>query len=54
MTEDKKKTYGEAGGQVGSEVTPLEALAIAIYNEQSAFDFYTSLSDAIKNKSGKE
>jgi rubrerythrin len=54
MKEDKKKTYGEAGGQVGSGVTPLEALAIAIYNEQSAFDFYTQLAGTITNQSGKK
>jgi len=54
MTEDEKNVYKEAGGKIGSEATALDALATAIYNEQSAFDFYTSLSDAIKNKSGKE
>ncbi|UCB52822.1 MAG: ferritin family protein [Candidatus Zixiibacteriota bacterium] len=54
MKEDKKKTYGEAGGQVGSEMTALEALGVAIYNEQSAFDFYTGLADVIKNQSGKK
>jgi rubrerythrin len=54
MKEDEKRIYREAEGKVGPEVTVLEALATAIYNEQSAFDFYTSLSDAIKNKSGKE
>lgn len=54
MTEDEKNVYKEAGGRVGPGATALDALATAIYNEQSAFDFYTSLSDAIKNKSGKE
>jgi rubrerythrin len=54
MKEDEKKAYGEAGGKVGPEVTGLDALAIAIYNEQSAFDFYTNLADAIKNQSGKK
>ena len=53
MNEDKKKAYREAGGEVGSGVSALEALSLAIYNEQSAFDFYTSLSEVIKNESGK-
>jgi rubrerythrin len=54
MKEDKKRIYREAEGKVGPEVTVLEALATAIYNEQSAFDFYTGLSGIIKNESGKE
>jgi rubrerythrin len=54
MKEDKKRIYREAEGKVGPEVTVLEALATAIYNEQSAFDFYTGLSEIIKNQSGKE
>jgi rubrerythrin len=54
MNEDKKKVYREAGGKVGSGMSALEALSVAIYNEQSAFDFYTSLSETIKNESGKQ
>ena len=54
MKEYKKKVYKEAEGKIKPEVSALEALSVAIYNEQSAFDFYTKLSDAIKNQSGKE
>jgi rubrerythrin len=54
MKEDKKRIYREAEGKVGPEMTVLEALATAIYNEQSAFDFYTGLSGIIKNESGKK
>ncbi|MGB2804255.1 MAG: ferritin family protein [Candidatus Zixiibacteriota bacterium] len=54
MKEEEKRIYREAEGKVGPEVTVLEALATAIYNEQSAFDFYTGLSEIIKNQSGKE
>lgn len=54
MTEDEKNVYKEAGGRVGPRATALEALATAIYNEQSAFDFYTNLADAIKNQSGRK
>lgn len=54
MKEDEKKVYREAGGEITPEVSAVEALSVAIYNEQSAFDFYTRLSDVIKNQSGKE
>ena len=54
MKEDKKRVYKEAEGDIGPEATVLEALATAIYNEQSAFDFYKGLSEIIKNQSGKE
>jgi rubrerythrin len=54
MKKEKKKVYKEAEGKIKAEVTSLEALCVAIYNEQSAFDFYTKLSDTIKNPSGKE
>ena len=54
MKEKEKKAYKEAEGQIASEMSAIEALSVAIYNEQSAFDFYTKLSDTIKNKSGKE
>ncbi len=54
MKEKDKKEYREAGGKVTPQTTALEALSIAIYNEQSAFDFYTKLSESIKNESGKK
>lgn len=54
MREDRKKIYKEAEGKIKPEAEALEALSLAIYNEQSAFDFYTKLSDTIKNRSGKE
>lgn len=54
MKKDEKKVYKEAEGKIKPERSALEALSLAIYNEQSAFDFYTRLSDIIKNKSGKE
>lgn len=54
MKEDKKKVYKEAEGKIKPEMEALEALSMAIYNEQSACDFYTKLSETIKNQSGKE
>jgi len=54
MKEGKKKVYKEAEGKIKPGVNALEALSSAIYNEQSAFDFYTMLSDTIRNPSGKE
>ncbi|MFH1336679.1 MAG: ferritin family protein [Candidatus Zixiibacteriota bacterium] len=54
MTKEKKKIYREAGGAAKPEMSAAEALSLAIYNEQSAFDFYTDLSKIIKNASGKE
>jgi len=54
MKKQEKKVYKEAEGEIKAEVSSLEALSIAIYNEQSAFDFYTKLSNTIKNPSGKE
>ena len=54
MKEDKKKFYKEAEGKITPGMSALEALSVAIYNEQSAFDFYTKLSSIIKNQSGKE
>jgi rubrerythrin len=50
----EKKGYKEAEGEIKAEISRLEALSLAIYNEQFAFDFYTKLSDTIKNPSGKE
>ena len=54
MKEYKKKVYKEAEGKIKPEVSALEVLSVAIYNEQAAFDFYTRLSGIIKNQSGKE
>jgi rubrerythrin len=54
MKKDKKKVYKEAEGKIPPGTDALEVLSVAIYNEQSAFDFYTKLSDTIKNESGKE
>lgn len=54
MKNEEKEDYKEAEGKIKAEVTGLEALFMAIYNEQSAFDFYTKLSNTIKNPSGKE
>ena len=54
MKNKEKKVYKEAEGEIKREVSGLEALSLAIYNEQFAFDFYTKLSDTIKNPSGKE
>jgi rubrerythrin len=54
MKKDEKKIYKEAGGKIKPELSALEALSLAIYNEQSAFDFYTMLSESIKNESGKK
>jgi rubrerythrin len=54
MKKKEKRIYKEAEGEIKAEVSGLEALSLAIYNEQSAFDFYTKLSDTIKNPSGKE
>ena len=54
MKKKEKKTYKEAEGEITREVSELEALSLAIYNEQFAFDFYTKLSNTVKNPSGKE
>ncbi|HEX7400941.1 MAG TPA: ferritin family protein [candidate division Zixibacteria bacterium] len=54
MTKEKKKVYREAEGATKPEMNAVEALSLAIYNEQSACDFYTDLSQIIKNASGKE
>jgi rubrerythrin len=54
MEKKEKRVYKEAEGEIKKEISELEALSLAIYNEQSAFDFYTNLVNAIKNLSGKE
>jgi rubrerythrin len=54
MTKEKKKIYREAEGDAKPEMNATGALSLAIYNEQSAFDFYNDLSKIIQNASGKE
>jgi len=54
MKEKKKKVYREAEGEVKPQVDAPEALSLGIYNEQSAYEFYTQLSRFIKNQSGRE
>ncbi len=54
MKEEKNKVFKEAEGKVTSQIAAEEALSIAIYNEESALDFYTRLSEVITNQSGKE
>ena len=53
MAKQDKKLYIEASGDVWEEMGALEALRIAIYNEQAAFDFYKSLLNVIENEGGK-
>jgi rubrerythrin len=54
MKKKEKKDFSEASGKLPLEVNVLDALGIAIYNEQSAFDFYKNLSETIQNPSGQE
>ena len=54
MKEKDKKRFREVSQPIGDNAKALEALEIAIYNEQSAHDFYKSLSEAIENPSGRE
>ncbi len=54
MTDEKKNIYNEAEGEPKPKLSAPEALSLAIYNEQFAFDFYTYLFQSIKNESGKE
>lgn len=54
MKKKEKKIYKEAEGEIKEKASGVEALSLAIYNEQSAFDFYTKLSKTIRNPSGKE
>jgi rubrerythrin len=54
MKKDKRNLPSEASGQVSKDTIPLEILESAIYDEQSACDFYLYLSGLIKNQSGKE
>jgi rubrerythrin len=53
MTKAPEKIYREASGKVWEEMGTLEALGIAIYNEQAAYDFYAGLEHAIENERGK-
>jgi rubrerythrin len=54
MMKASEKMYREASGNVWEEMGTLEALGIAIYNEQAAYDFYRSLEGTIENESGKK
>jgi len=50
----ENKSYKEAGGAFPKDIRSLEVLSMGIYNEESAYDFYISVSKKIKNQSGKE
>ncbi len=54
MKNRPKKIYPEGSDQLPADAEALEALEIAIYNEQSAHDFYKNLSETIENPSGQE
>ena len=54
MKEKGKKTYKEAAGKIPEDMGSLEALSLAIYNEQSAYDLYNKISLIIQDPSGKE
>lgn len=54
MKKKEKKNFTEAPVKLPSDAKSLEALGFAIYNEQSAFDFYKNLSETIQNPSGQE
>lgn len=54
MKKKQKKIYQEVPDPLPIEAGVLEALEIAIYNEQSAYDFYKNLSETIENPSGQE
>lgn len=54
MKGKKKKTFKEVSKSLPGDAGALEALEIAIYNEQSAYDFYRNLSESIENPSGQE
>ncbi|UCE20396.1 MAG: ferritin family protein [Gemmatimonadota bacterium] len=53
MAKAPEKIYREASGRVWETMGALEALGIAIYNEQAAYDFYRNLEHTIENESGK-
>jgi len=52
MKKDKRISI-EASGDVWEKMGPLEALSVAIYNEQAACDFYSGLEHVIENEAGK-
>lgn len=54
MKKRKKKTFKEVSKPLPEDAGALEALETAIYNEQSAHDFYKNLSESIENPSGRE
>ena len=53
MTKAQQKIYIEASGDVWEKMGALEALGMALYNEQAAYDFYSTLEGTIENESGK-
>ena len=53
MTKHDEKNYIEASGHVWEEMGILEAIRVAIYNEQAAYDFYSGLVNTITNEAGK-
>jgi len=54
MIKGKEDLPSEVSGEISKEMTSLQILEMAIYSEQSACDFYLSLSNQIENQSGKE
>jgi rubrerythrin len=54
MKKKEKKNFQEVSEKLPVDVNALDAVGIAIYNEQSAFDFYKNLSETIQNPSGQE
>lgn len=53
MTIRDDKIYIEASGKIWEETGALEALSIAIYNEQGASDYYTEVMNTIVNERGR-
>ena len=53
MAKQNEKMYIEASAVVWEEMGALEALRIAIYNEQAAFDFYSTILNVMQNEGGK-
>lgn len=52
MAKDEKKQI-EASGDVWEQMGALEAISVAIYNEQAAYEFYNGLVDVIENEGGR-
>jgi rubrerythrin len=53
MIKDEHKQI-EASGDVWEQMGALEAMGVAIYNEQAAHDFYSGLAGVIENESGRK